>query len=74
MWKERLLDYFNKNKGSSIGALVGLLIGIFVLWINFFRTLFLVICIFIGYYIGKKKDKNESFLDLIQKILPEEWK
>lgn len=74
MWKEVLAKIFNSNRGKIIGTIIGLLTAIFILVIGFFKTIFIVIFMFLGYYIGKRIDKNESFLDLIEKILPDEWK
>jgi uncharacterized membrane protein len=45
-----------------------------MLIIGFFRVLFIIICAAIGYYIGKKIDNNESIVELIRKILPDDWK
>ncbi len=68
------MDLFNKNRGKCIGVAAGLIIGIFVLVIGFFKTLFLIICILLGYYIGKKVDNKESIIEVIERILPDEWK
>ena len=53
MWKQFLINFFNDKTKAKIGAIIGLVISIFVLTIGFFKTLFIVICIFLGYYIGK---------------------
>lgn len=74
MWKEYFINLFNNKRGSVVGTIVGLIVAVFILVIGFFKTLFLAICMFLGYYIGKKKDNNESILELIRKILPDEWK
>lgn len=74
MWKQVIINLFNNNRGKCTGVLIGLFIGIFVLTIGFFRTLFLAICILIGYYIGKKIDNKESIIEIIERILPDEWK
>lgn len=74
MWKERLKEYYNNNKGKTIGFAIGLFFGIFVLLIGFFKTIFISLCAFLGYYIGKKIDNNESILELIERILPNRWK
>jgi uncharacterized membrane protein len=74
VWKQVIIDLFNKNRGKCIGVFIGLVIGIFILAIGFFKTLFLVICILLGYYIGKKVDNKESIIEIIERILPDEWK
>lgn len=74
VWKQVITDLFNNNRGKCIGVTAGLIIGIFVLVIGFFKTLFLTICILLGYYIGKKIDNKESIIEVIERILPDEWK
>ncbi|MCX7885205.1 MAG: DUF2273 domain-containing protein [Caloramator sp.] len=74
MWKETFLNIFHNNEGKFIGTVIGLIIAIFVLSIGFFKTLFIAICAFMGYYIGKKIDNKESIVEIIQKILPDEWR
>lgn len=74
MWKEKLREYYENNKGKTIGLAIGLFFGILVLIIGFFKTVFIVLCALLGYYLGKKVDNNESILELIERILPNRWK
>ncbi|HHU63173.1 MAG TPA: DUF2273 domain-containing protein [Clostridiales bacterium] len=62
--------YISNNKGKVIGVILGLVFAILVLSIGFFKSLFIALCVFIGYYIGNKFDKKEKFLDFLDKILP----
>lgn len=74
MWKEVILNIFHNNRGKCIGTLIGIIVAIFILIIGFFKTLFIAICAFIGYYIGKKTDNKESIVEIIEKILPDGWR
>jgi uncharacterized membrane protein len=74
MWKDYLIDIFLNNRGKCIGVLIGLLIAVLSLTIGFFKTLFVVICLLLGYYIGKKIDNKESIIEIIERILPNGWK
>lgn len=67
---DHFLDYLKTHKGKMIGIGIGFIFGVMVLLLGFFRTLFLFICILIGYYIGSKVDKRENFLEFLDKILP----
>ena len=72
MAKEKFLEFLQtliRNKGKSIGTLLGFIIAILVLTIGFFKTLFIVLCTWLGYYIGKKSDNQENIRDIIEKIL-----
>jgi len=53
---------------------VGLGFGLLVLLIGFWRTIFILLCVGIGYYIGSKFDKGENFLEFLDKILPKGMK
>jgi uncharacterized membrane protein len=74
VYKETLLNIFENNRAKCIGVLLGFLFAISSLFIGFFKTIFIVICIFLGYYIGKKIDNKESIIEVIERILPNEWK
>ncbi|MBR5280237.1 MAG: DUF2273 domain-containing protein [Clostridia bacterium] len=53
------------------GALVGLLIGLSIYFLGIIASVFLALCIFAGYWIGKQIQKDRSFLrNLLDKILP----
>lgn len=74
MWKKELLEFYKCNKGKVNGVIIGLLFAILVISIGFFKTLFLAICVFIGYYIGKKSDNNESIIEILQRFIHNGWK
>ncbi len=67
---DQLLEILKRNKGKAIGITLGLIFGILVLSMGFFRTIFLALCVFAGYYFGSKSDKRENFMDFLDKILP----
>ncbi|MCX7695087.1 MAG: DUF2273 domain-containing protein [Caloramator sp.] len=74
MNKESIIKFLIDNKGKFIGAAIGLLFSILVLLIGFFKTVFIVFCVLLGYYIGNKIDNKENILETIEKIIPNEWK
>ena len=37
---------------------------------RFFRAVFLLICIGLGFYIGNRMDEGEDFVDLLDNLLP----
>lgn len=67
---ENWQDFIKLHKGKVIGILLGLAFGILVLSIGFWQTLFLSLCIYIGYWIGGMTDKKEKFMAFLDKILP----
>lgn len=73
MAKEKILRFIQglgNNKGKTIGSIIGFIVAILILTIGFFKTLFIVFCTFIGYYIGKKSDNQEDFKEFLDRILP----
>lgn len=58
---------FKEYKYRLIFSLVFLTIGILLLLIGFWKTLFLLLCVLIGYLIGLIIDKN-LLLNFIEKL------
>lgn len=73
MLKEYLLDILSKNQGKIIGSIIGFVLAIFILLIGFFQTLLISLFVFAGYFIGRKIDKKEDFIEFLDKILPSGW-
>jgi uncharacterized membrane protein len=65
-----LLKDFVGYQGRIIGGLIGFLAGVLWAFLGFGRALAFVLCIFVGYFIGKRIDQKESFKDFITRMLP----
>lgn len=74
MNREVIINFVLENKGKVFGVFIGLMFSVLTLLIGLFKTVFIVICTILGYYIGKKIDNNEDIIELVQKILSNEWK
>ena len=70
MWQEIRMKLFMTSRWRIIGATVGLVVGILFLLLGFFATVFLLLCIGIGFYIGYKMDAGEDLVDLLDNLLP----
>lgn len=71
MDKEKLLMFYYSHRGGINGALIGLLFALFVLIIGFFQTLFVMICVGTGYYIGKRISQDKEYIKkLLDRVLP----
>lgn len=62
---EELMTY---HRGKTIGILIGLLFSVLVITVGLLETIFIAVCIYLGFIIGKRLDDNESFNDLIHKL------
>ena len=67
MWNEILNDLWRVYRGRLLGSVFGLFIGAMFLILGFLQTIFLLICISAGFFIGNKIDKKEDRLD---RLLP----
>jgi len=68
MWENILLELL-KHRGKLIGLLIGLLFAYLVIARGFLITLFILLCLYIGFTIGKRFDDNESLREVIERIL-----
>jgi uncharacterized membrane protein len=71
---EILSGFFRNVQNKIIGAFIGLAIGSLIITIGLMKAMFIVLCMILGYYIGKKKDKHENILILFQKKEFSKWK
>lgn len=60
MWEKIFLFIIEEHRGKAIGILLGLVAGILVISYGFWRTLFIIFCIVLGYFIGKRLDDNQG--------------
>ena len=67
----RLYKFYRQNYQPINGALAGLLIGLAFHFLGFFATIFIALCVFAGFWIGRQLKKDKSFFkNLLDKILP----
>lgn len=58
MWEEWLKNLATNHRFKTIGALSGLLFAILVMRYGVFWTLFIFLCVGLGYWIGKRLDEG----------------
>ena len=64
---ETFKNFLVENK-RWVGVILGLIVGILILTINFWRTLVLLICAFIGWWLSGTTDIREKIYRLVEKI------
>lgn len=57
LWQQ-LLEQVLRNRGKVIGTLLGLLFGWMVVAYGVFKTLFVALCLGLGYYFGRRSDEG----------------
>lgn len=67
----KLINFYKAHYGEINGGICGLLFALCTLIAGFFQTMFIAICVLIGYYIGKKVSKDKDYIrNLLDRILP----
>lgn len=51
---------WNNHRWQTLGALIGILLGISILVIGFIKTVFILLCLSVGTWCGRKFDKGEN--------------
>lgn len=67
-WLKELAEH---HRFKVIGLLLGLVLSLLVIHYGPLLTLFIVLCVGIGYYVGKKlDDEPEGLAELLERLLP----
>ena len=67
----RLYRFYRQHFYAINGALIGLLIGLSFIKLGILETLFIAVCVVVGYIIGKQIQKDKTFIkNILDKILP----
>lgn len=61
MWENILSEILGPHRGKVIGVILGLIASVLFISFGFWKTLFIAICITIGYFVGKKIDEQTDF-------------
>lgn len=73
MWNEFAEQLLNpQNRGRLLGIAGGLLFGVSAAVFGFLKTLFIAICVIIGYLVGKKVDEYGDFKRLLDRVINRE--
>jgi len=65
-----LLNLLDDYKGRVVGLLLGFIIALLIINFGIILSIFIIICVGIGYYLGMRYDNKQDFKDLINDILP----
>lgn len=68
MWEKFIMHLLEYHRGKAIGILVGLVAGILMVVYGFWKTLLIILCVLVGYSIGRSLDENGGFDDWIQRV------
>lgn len=69
MIEKIISEILTYHRGKFFGILGGLLFGWLVITLGVLQTVFIMCSVYVGYIIGKRLDDNESFKDLLDKLI-----
>ncbi|NMA54645.1 MAG: DUF2273 domain-containing protein [Firmicutes bacterium] len=64
------LGFLVRHSGKIIFSILGLIFGATVLSKGLFAACFLLLCLVVGYIIGKKVDQGEKLATFLERIFP----
>ena len=64
------LEYLAARKGRLIGAGLGLVTGLVWAVFGWWRAAIFLFCVALGYFIGFRSDRKDSWREIIERILP----
>ncbi|MEA1960247.1 MAG: DUF2273 domain-containing protein [Bacillota bacterium] len=73
MFEKLILYIFTEHRGKAIGILLGLVASLLFISYGFWRTIFIMICIALGYFIGKKIDEHADIETWLKNLLKQKY-
>lgn len=71
MFEKIVLYLVTEHRGKVIGIFLGLIASILFISYGFWRSIFVIACIVLGYFIGKKIDDSGNIEDWIRNLFKE---
>ena len=63
-----IIDFLSRHPGKATGIVIGLIFGWLVIKYGIIKSIFVAICVGIGYYVGKRLDENLGIRDIFYSI------
>ncbi|MHB8927173.1 MAG: DUF2273 domain-containing protein [Bacillota bacterium] len=71
VWERLFKELFENHRGKTLGSLIGLAISLSIYKLGFLWTIFITICVFVGYQVGRRMDEEkEGLMDILDRLLP----
>lgn len=70
-FREIVHEIWENHRGKLLGTLIGLFVALLVLWVGVLWSLFILACMLVGYWLGKRMDEHkENLAEVLDRILP----
>jgi len=66
-WDEIINEVWKHHRGKVVGIGLGLLFGLLAVSVGLLKTLFIALCIGVGYLLGKRADEKGDLQRLLSK-------
>lgn len=73
MFERILMLILTEHRGKALGVLIGLIAAILFINYGFWRTLFIMLCIVVGYFIGKKVDDQINLEEWVKALFKQKY-
>ncbi len=71
VWERLFKELFENHRGKTLGSFIGLAISLSIYKLGFLWTIFITICVFVGYQVGRRMDEEkEGLMDILERLLP----
>jgi uncharacterized membrane protein len=67
-WENFLKDAWQHHRGKMVGIMSGLIFGLLTVILGFWKALFIIFCLGVGYWLGKRADENGDWYQWFGKI------
>ncbi|MGE5528643.1 MAG: DUF2273 domain-containing protein [Patescibacteria group bacterium] len=67
---KHVLAYLAARKGRLVGAFLGFVTGIIWAFLGWWRAAIFLFCVALGYFIGLRLDRKDTWREIVAKILP----
>ncbi|NLC76686.1 MAG: DUF2273 domain-containing protein [Clostridia bacterium] len=67
-WDDVVATIWKEHRGKVIGIGLGLLFGLFAVVIGLLKTLFIAVCVGVGYVLGKRADEQGDLKKVLERL------
>ncbi len=64
---------YREHRGKFIGVSLGFVFSLLTVIFGIGKALFMLLCLFIGYFVGSRVDQGQSLQELWQYIFHQRW-
>ncbi len=71
MTRQAMRQFVAEHWGKIAGGLIGLAVGLCVILFGFWQSVFILLCVGLGVFIGRLFDRNESLRSILNRFWPD---